>query len=517
MKTVTNFRSIRGKLLLLVLLTTLCAMFVAGAAILAYDIGAFREARITDMNIQTELLAYSTAPALQFQDTDVAAENLELLQIRPTIREAAIYNASGSLFASYVRSGVEPAFPVLPDAEGVNIEGDSLIIFKRIVENNEILGTAYMRSDYLLTERILYFVGILFTVALIAMAVSMLLSLRLQAMITKPLLAIVEIAHSVTSSRDYSQRAEKLSDDEVGTLVDAFNEMLDEIGASTEALRTSNAELELEIIERRRAREEVLQLNEELEQKVQKRTQQLLVTNQELESFCYSVSHDLRGPLRSISGFSQALLEELPPELPGQAQRYFDKITAATLRMGQLIEDLLNLSRVSRGELVRQEVNYTAMAEEVIQDLQQREPGRTVTVSIWEGIVVDADPKLLKIVLENLLGNAWKFTAHADSAKIETGVMLDGERQIYYVRDNGAGFDMTYADKLFGAFQRLHAMNEYPGTGIGLATVQRIVHRHGGRIWFNASPGHGAVFYFTLSHEFLPEENMTTSSQLKSV
>ncbi|MDY6984577.1 MAG: ATP-binding protein, partial [Pseudomonadota bacterium] len=228
-------------------------------------------------------------------------------------------------------------------------------------------------------------------------------------------------------------------------------------------------------------------------------TQQLQATNQELESFCYSVSHDLRGPLRSISGFTQALKEELPAELPGESGRYLERVMAASRRMSQLIDDLLNLSRVSRGELVRQHIDLTEMAREVISELQARDPNYHPDVSVWQGMQAAADPKLMRIVLENLLGNAWKFSSKKENPRIVVGVMKDGAREVYFVRDNGAGFDMKYADKLFGAFQRLHGMNEFPGTGIGLATVQRIINRHGGRIWFDSAPDNGASFYFTLS------------------
>jgi light-regulated signal transduction histidine kinase (bacteriophytochrome) len=167
--------------------------------------------------------------------------------------------------------------------------------------------------------------------------------------------------------------------------------------------------------------------------------------------------------------------------------------------MGQLIEDLLNLSRVSRVGLQRRDLDLGEIATQVVAELQQREPERKVEVSIWEGLQANADPRLLRAALENLVGNAWKFTARATQARIEIGALRDGGLATFFVRDNGAGFDMAYASKLFGAFQRLHAANEYQGTGIGLATVQRIVHRHGGRIWADAKPEKGAVFFFTLA------------------
>jgi light-regulated signal transduction histidine kinase (bacteriophytochrome) len=231
---------------------------------------------------------------------------------------------------------------------------------------------------------------------------------------------------------------------------------------------------------------------------VKERTAQLEYTNGELEAFCYSVSHDLRAPLRAIDGFSQALLQDFPQDIPEEAKRYLSRIRFSTQRMAQLIEDLLNLSRVSRVELKRREVDVTEMAREIAGGLQQGEAGREVEITIWDGMRASADAQLLRAALENLVGNAWKFTSRTPGAKIEIGHLRDHERNVFFVRDNGAGFDMAHAGKLFGAFQRMHAAVEYPGTGIGLATVQRIMHRHGGRIWADAQPGKGAVFYFSL-------------------
>ncbi len=495
------YRSIRNKILAVVFITTFSALFVAGAIFLLYDISTFRTTRLLDMTTQISLLGYSSVPALQFGDAAVARSNLNLLERRQSVVAAAIYDSRGRLFATYVRLEDLHEFPTLPGEEGVSINDSKISIFSRIIENGEILGTAYMVADYELKDRVMAFIRILSIVTVVAMVVAALVSLWLQSVITSPILSVVTTARDIVSHKEYTRHAQKMSEDEVGVLVDAFNDMLDEIASRTKALETSNTELGQEVAERMRAREEVLKLNDQLEQKVLERTQQLQLANQELESFCYSVSHDLRGPLRAISGFSQALREELPEELPGDSKRYFDKIIAATLRMGQLIEDLLNLSRVSRVELVRQPVNCSELAREVINDLQQQHPTHSVNVEIWGSIIVSADHKLLRIVFENLLGNAWKFSSKQPHPQIEVGTMRDGQREVYFVRDNGAGFDMKFADKLFGPFQRLHAMNEYPGTGIGLATVQRIIHRHGGRIWFDSKAGHGAVFYFTLNSD----------------
>ena len=236
----------------------------------------------------------------------------------------------------------------------------------------------------------------------------------------------------------------------------------------------------------------------DLEDRVAERTSVLRAVNRELEAFSYSVSHDLRAPLRSIDGFSQALIEDFAEQLDETGRDYLHRVRAASRRMGLLIDDLLRLSRVTSRELVRGPADLSSIAHDVIDDLRERSPGRDVRVVIESGVKAHADPNLLRIALENLLGNAWKFTSKREQALIEFGATRsDGERA-FFVRDNGEGFDMEYAGKLFGAFQRLHSAEEYEGTGIGLATVQRIIHRHGGRVWANAAVDAGATFCFTL-------------------
>jgi two-component system NtrC family sensor kinase len=247
---------------------------------------------------------------------------------------------------------------------------------------------------------------------------------------------------------------------------------------------------ELEATEARAARKHAetrAALVEELEQK-----------NKELEAFSYSVSHDLRGPLRSIDGFSSALLEDHASELSAQGQDYLRRVCAAAQRMGELIDDLLQLSKMGRVELRRRHVDLSALARTVAAELQGRTPGRLVHVQIADSVEADADRGLLQVVLENLLGNAWKFTTTAAEPIIEFGVALQGGVPTYFVRDNGAGFDMAYAERLFAPFQRLHSEAAFPGTGIGLATVHRIVERHGGRVWAEGAVDRGATFLWTL-------------------
>jgi PAS domain S-box-containing protein len=250
-----------------------------------------------------------------------------------------------------------------------------------------------------------------------------------------------------------------------------------------------------DITERKRAEEEITSLNKELKNSVI----QLKAANEELEAFSYSVSHDLRTPLRSITGFSQMLVEDYAEKLDATGRDSLDRIIAAGRRMDQLISDLLNLSRVTRSELQRKRVDLTAMAGTIAGELLAGDPGRKADFILADDLVVEGDGRLLHQVLENLLGNAWKFTGKTPGARIEFGAVRNGAEVTYFVKDNGIGFDMTYAGKLFSPFQRLHKMSEYSGTGIGLATVKRIIERHGGSAWIESEAGKGTTAYFSLT------------------
>jgi len=260
------------------------------------------------------------------------------------------------------------------------------------------------------------------------------------------------------------------------------------------------AKVTRDLTDRARQEQALREANASLEQRVKERTADLLLLNEELESFSYSVSHDLRAPLRAIDGFSKVVLEDYgegqPLDAPGL--RYLERIRAGAQRMSVLIEDLLKLSRVTRVELRVAPVDLAALAREVLEGLARQAPGRAVSLSIPPAVQATGDPQLLRIVLENLLGNAWKFTGKQQAPRIEFGVEPRAEERVFFVRDNGAGFDMAHAGKLFTPFQRLHGDDEFEGTGIGLATIQRVIRRHRGRVWADAKPGEGATFWFTL-------------------
>jgi signal transduction histidine kinase len=243
---------------------------------------------------------------------------------------------------------------------------------------------------------------------------------------------------------------------------------------------------------------EVRRMNAELEQRVAERTRQLESANRELESFAYAVSHDLRAPLRSLSGFSQILYESSPAGLDDKSKHYLQRIQDASQRMSRLIEDLLGLSRISRAELLARPVSLTQICLDAAAALREAFPEHRVQLETAPDLNVNGDARLLRIVMDNLLSNAWKYTTHAAQPHVAVGVQSGEHGPVYFVRDNGVGFDMAYAGKLFTPFQRLHAQSEFAGSGIGLVIVQRILARHGGRIWAEAAPGKGATFYFTL-------------------
>jgi signal transduction histidine kinase len=370
-----------------------------------------------------------------------------------------------------------------PIAAGHNqvhwFEGRELGLAHSIVSEDKVIGTVYLRIDLLtVVRRVKAFLLTSIGLFLVCLILALGLSRLFQRTISEPIVQLSRTAQIISREKNYTVRAPQLrSDNEVGSLVCAFNEML-------------------AYIQQRDG--ELLQARDELEERVQERTAELSASKGELEAFSYSVSHDLRAPLRSIDGFSQALLEDYDDKLDDTGKDQLRRVRAATQRMSALIDDLLNLARVTRSEMKVETMDLAAMAQSIVSELQTGQPERRVEFVIQDGLVVNADPRLMRVVLENLLGNAWKYTSRRDSARVEVGRNGNNGKSTFFVRDDGAGFDPRYATRLFGAFQRLHSAAEFPGTGVGLATVQRIIRRHGGEIWAESEVQKGATFFFTL-------------------
>ena len=622
-----GLRSVRHKLLAGVLLTSLAALLVAGIAMLIYDMRGYYAAQVNDLTTQAEIIGRASAAGLQFDDRKFASDNLSLLKVRPNIEVAAIYNAKGGLFASYVREDAQrEALPPLPDIDGIRVRGETLELYRRVIENGEILGTVYLRAHYEFYERLWSYLAIVLGVSALAMGVSLLLSSWLQASVTRPILDVTGVARRVVENRDFTLRARKTTEDEIGYLVDAFNDMLAEIGHQTQALETSNRALERQIAERseaqralsdserrnrtlvdamtslvwtanderafttaqpawaeytgqseidyrgtgwrrmfhaddreaiemkwteavttgtpfesqarlwhapsstyrfvslraapvlgegnrirewigtitdiddrKRAEEEIRRLNADLEERVRRRTTELEATNKELESFSYSISHDLRAPLRAIDGYSRMVEEDYGERLDDEGKRMLGIVRQEAVKMGRLIDDLLAFSKLSRQSTGdAKSIDMTELAKSVAQDLLRDQNTERVRLDVWPLPPAKGDGALLRQVWVNLLSNALKYSGSRAHAEILiTGEVNNGEA-VYRVQDNGVGFDMKYAGKLFGVFQRLHKSEEFDGTGVGLAIVHRVITRHGGSVRADGRPGEGATFYFTL-------------------
>ncbi len=481
---------VKQQLILMICAISFLGLLLAGLAFVFYDRYAYRDNLVHQATLLARVVASHSANAVAYGDVYDARKNLQSFGIDPSLVSACIKTESGQVMAMYLRGYYQPpddAGTVIPGVECLasenfisKFEDGYLDLIQPILwEDSQKIGQLHLRvSLEALDQRFLAFSVVMLLIVLLVSMISIALSSKVQSFISAPLLMLAQIANTINRFKDYSLRARTDRHDELGQLVQAFNGMLDTIELQNRAL---------------------LHANEHLEEKVQLRTSELRATNSELEAFTYSVSHDLRSPLRSVDGFSAALLEDCGDQLDATGKTYIARIRAASQRMGTLIDSLLHLSRVSRQDMRYITVNLTEMADKIVEDLRASNPDRAVTFIRVDNLLARGDNDLLCVVLENLLGNAWKYTSKTEQPIVELGVHDRSGDTVYFVRDNGAGFDMKYVDKLFGAFQRLHSDHEFQGLGIGLATVARIVHRHEGEIWAEAQVDQGATFYFTLA------------------
>jgi PAS domain S-box-containing protein len=602
---------IRRKLMTVILITSGAVLLLMSVAFTAYEFFTFRQATIREVSILGEITATNCTAALAFDDPEEGSEILAALKAEPQIELAILYDTIGALFSSYPVDLSNKKFPPSPEEKTYAFEQSHLSGFQPVKLGTKRIGTLYLRYNMnAMYQKIALYGFIAVLVSGVSLFLAYILSKHLQESISKPIVSLAETAKLISQDQDYSVRAKKWGDDEMGLLTDSFNHMLTQIekqtvalsdseeriraiinsalsavvemdvnGRITEwntraekmfgwskaealgkdladmiiplryveshrrglshflrtsegpvinqfieifALRRDNTEFPVElsisvlktddtitfcgfitdITERKRAEEEIKAFSQKLEQMVLERTTELQAANKELESFSYSVSHDLRAPLRSIHGYINIFAEEYAGQFDDEAKRLISIITNNAQKMGRLIDDLLAFSQLGRKELTKSQTAMTAMAQNISDELQRNEQDRNIEFILHELPPAVVDIASLRQVWINLISNALKYTKHKEHVRIEIGATEENGMQIYFVKDNGAGFDMQYYAKLFGVFQRLHSQKEFEGTGVGLAIVQRIIYKHGGKVWAEAKPNEGATFYFSLPTDF---------------
>jgi signal transduction histidine kinase len=465
---------IRRRLMVIILATSIVVMVLMSGAFVTYEIATIRQTLVRQATTLGGVIAANSTAALAFENQDDAKEILAALSAERHIVGACLYDKEGRLFSTYPDNLPASSFPGAPGAAGYRFADAHLAGFQPVVQGgNKQLGTLYLNYDAgtIISDWLRASFGIGVAVLVVILAVAYLLSRLLQRQISAPILALADTARAISDRRDYSVRATRLGNDELGLLTDAFNQMLGQIQ----------------------------DFNQGMEQLVARRTSQLEAANKELEAFSYSVSHDLRAPLRHVDGFAALLAKHAGPTLDERGRSLLATISSSAKQMGRLIDDLLAFARAGRTELRLAPVDQETLVAAIIKEGAFERDGRRIEWRIAPLPPVNADAAMLRQVWVNLIQNAVKYSGTAPAPVIEIGSRPDeaGEK-VLYVRDNGVGFDMKYVDKLFGVFQRLHAAADFEGTGIGLANVRRIVARHGGRTWAEGQIGKGATFYFSL-------------------
>lgn len=468
---------IKQKLRRVIILIWSLVIIVTCVGFLGYEIYVYRSATLEKLHVIGGMVSSNSTAALSFNNPDDGTEILSALANEPNILQAALYDSDNKLFSVYPRSAAKEDFPPQAPKRKYRYEKGYFQGGQAVLLDQKRVGTLYLK--YGITG--LYYRLIVFgIVALVVIALSWWLAFfmsgNLQRIISTPVLALADAAKVVAERRDYSVRAVKYGNDELGFLTDSFNNMLLEAG----------------------------EFQHQLEEKVKERTTQLQTLNSELESFSYSVSHDLRAPLRAVNGYATMLKEDYGDKIDAEGNRFMNSIIEDAGRMGALIDDLLAFSRIGRKELMRQEVNMKVLVSSCIQELRQNTSLDKYKITVDDLGNCEGDHALLKQVWTNVIGNAVKYSSKRDHPEIEISYKGEDGEHVYIVKDNGVGFDMRYVHKLFGVFQRLHSDHEFEGTGIGLALVHRIISKHRGRIWAESVLDEGTTIYFSI-----PKNNQT--------
>lgn len=461
---------IRQKLMRIILLISGIILFVISVVFFIYEFNAYRRNTAQKLSILGKVIATNSTAALAFDDKEAAYEILLALKAEPHIIAAALYDKHGNIFVVYPDSLAGEHFPAAPGNNVFHFEGGFLQGFQKVNEGGRHMGTLFLKSDLEgMYQRFSLFGITILSVIVISLLLVYILSNIFQKVISKPILTLSSIAKEISEKHDYSVRAVKSGNDELGSLTDSFNEMIDEIQ----------------------------KLKRELEQKVKDRTEKLETANKELEAFSYSVSHDLRAPLRAINGYSNMLWDRYQHVFDKEGIRLFNRIGENAKNMGMLIDDLLEFSRLGRKEICKAPADMTELAEISLQEINTSIK-HNATIKIGQLHPANVDSIMMKQVLINLLSNAIKYSSKTEKPEIAVKSVISGNEIIYSISDNGVGFNTQYIDKLFGVFQRLHLQSEFEGTGVGLALVKRIINKHGGKVWATGELNKGATFSFSL-------------------
>jgi len=478
-------QSISDKLMRMTLLVGGVSLLLAYFSFLIYDLYSLRQQLMTSMLIDANIVGANSVTALMFDDRQAAENTLSALRNSPQIRAAIIIRPDGTEFARYLRNPSTQFNPtehlMLNETQRFWTKGRDILLGSRIRFQGGWVGSVYLLAETSGVARSIERFGLISAgILVVCFVIALLATSTIRHLVSDPLTDLARTAQIVTRERDYSVRARlPASSDELSFLVKSFNEMLDQIQNRDRALEASRTELE---------------------QRVEERTAELSATNKELEAFSYSVAHDLRGPLQHINNIGFLLQHSASQGLNAEGRMLVDRLLEGSKRMSVLIDDLLNLSRASSHPLHRQPIDLSQLVDAITARLQAEKDGRNVRFEIARGAHAFADEGLMQVVLDNLIGNAWKYTSKIDPAVIQFGYTDENGETTFFVRDNGAGFNPRYADRLFRPFQRLHSQSEFVGTGVGLATAYRIVTRHGGKIWARGDIDRGATFYFTVPY-----------------
>lgn len=481
--------TIKRKLTLIIMMTCVASLLIAGVTFAGYEWMALRQFMARNLTVQTAVIADSCKAAVAFDDAEDAKETLSSLRVHTAVVFGGVYDASGNLIASYYRYGEDKQIqPVYLKAKGAEFTNNFLTVYKKIILDGEVIGTVCVRSDLgPLYSMLSSSVKIVLVIIFISLAIAYLVSSRLQRVVSVPILSLTNMAKSVSEQRDYSVRGTKTSNDEIGFLIDAFNQMLEQIQARDRALVDANKQLEAKVAER----------TADLEASIEK----LNSSNQQLREFTYIASHDLREPLRKISSFGQLLVASLGEKLEGDDKENLDFMISGAERMQQMVEALLTYSRVTSRTVDMVPVNLNKVVQELLEiELAVKVEETGAEVEIPEVLHnIKCDPAQVRQLMQNFIANGLKYQKKGTVPKVtvRSKTAEDGMIRVE-VSDNGIGIKEDHFKDLFVMFKRLHSRSEYEGTGIGLAVCKKIIERHGGDIGVSSTYGEGSTFWFTI-------------------